>query len=249
MRSVRLTLALAAAATILAAQSAAADDGRRHVMTPLQKIDLVRDLPDEPTFEKEGQYFDLGYIYPIRTVNGASVASSDGEAGYVLYHDDKYIKADTALMAGLRYALGDDPTQGYTPPTPSASRASTASADPWGANSTAEAGRGQPLASSPAHRSSTRRSGGGIVATIFLIFVVLFLRVRLFRDLVIGGILAAIAGLARRGDRSDAGSDAVVANERLGAQAAAQRARLDALSGGAAATPNATPGGFGRKVA
>lgn len=226
-------------------QPAAADDGRRHVMTPLQKIDLVRDLPDDPAFEKDGVHFDLGYIYAIRTVNGASVATA-GESGYVLYHDDKYVRVDGALMADLRYALGDDPTQGYTPPTPSSSRARAPAADPWGANGSAVADetRGQPVVSAPVRRSSAR--GGSIVATLFVLFLVLFLRVRVFRDLVIGGVLAAIAGIARKSDRTDFGPGPTAPNENASTQAAAQRARLDALSG--ASSSNAASGGFGRKV-
>ena len=62
MRSVRPMLALIAApCALFAATPAAADDGRRHVMTPMQKIDLVRDLPNDATFERDGEYFDLGY--------------------------------------------------------------------------------------------------------------------------------------------------------------------------------------------
>lgn len=245
-RFVRPILAFVASTVALVAQPATADDGRRHVMTPLQKIDLVRDLPDEPAFERDGQYFDLGYLYPIRTVNGASVASSGGEAGYVLYHDDKYMRVDSRLMADLRYALDDeDPTQGYTPPTPATSSQSTASADPWGANGNTDSARGQPVASLPA-RSSARR-GGGIVATLFLLFVVLFLRIRAFRDLVIGGTLAAIAAIARGKADPDLGPTPTRPND-AAAQAATQRARLDALSGTSGAAPNTSSGGFGRKV-
>lgn len=244
---VRPTLALVASMLAFAALPAAADDGRRHVMTPLQKIDLVRDLPDEPAFEKDGQYFDLGYIYPIRTVNGASVASSGGEAGYVLYHDDKYMRVDSRLMADLRYALDEeDPTQGYTPPTPATSSRSSVAADPWGANGSTDTARGQPVASLPVRSSSTRRSGG-IVATLFLLFVVLFLRVRAFRDLVIGGTLAAIAAIARGKGDPDLGPAPSRSNDAT-AQAAAQRARLDALSGTSGSASNPVSAGFGRKV-
>lgn len=246
-RFVRSILTLAALIVLpVFAQPAVADDGRRHVMTPLQKIDLVRDLPDEPAFEKDGVHFDLGYIYAIRTVNGASVATA-GDSGYVLYHDDKYVRVDGALMADLRYALGDDPTQGYTPPKSSSSRATpSAAADPWGANGSAAAddARGQPVVSAPVRRSSAR--GGSIVATLFIMFLVLFVRVRLFRDLVIGGVLAAIAGIARRSDRTDFGPGPAAPDDGAATQAALQRARLDALSG--VASSNAPSGGFGRKV-
>ncbi|MEO5493908.1 MAG: hypothetical protein ABIR08_07755 [Sphingomonas sp.] len=245
-RFVRPILTLAASIVIFAAQPAAADDGRRHVMPATQKIDLVRDLPDEPAFEREGDHFDLGYIYPIHTVNGASVASSGGEAGFVLYHDDKYVKVDASLMADLRYALGDDPTQGYTPPAPSSSRASAA-ADPWRADGNVDDARGQPVASTPSRGSANRRGAGFTVGTLFLFFVVLFLRVRAFRDLVIGGTLAAIAAMARGKGESDSSSESYAPSDTVAAQAAAQRARLDALSGATPSMPNAAPTGFGRK--
>jgi len=248
MRSVETKLALAAAFALLAATPASADDGRRHVMTPMQKIDMVRDLPDGPPFERDGQSLDLGYIYPIHTVNGASVASAgtSSDSGFVLYHDDMYLRVDAAVMSDLRYVLGEDPTQGYTPPAPvSASRA--AAADPWGANGKADTPSGQPFASTSTRNSSARRSGG-VFGAIFIIFLALFIRVRIFRDLVIGGVLAAIAAIARRGGGgSDFAPGAGAPNDSLGAQAAAQRARLDALSGAPAAADN--PRGFGRKVA
>ncbi|MEO5937998.1 MAG: hypothetical protein ABIQ43_03200 [Sphingomonas sp.] len=246
-RFVRPILTLVASIIAFAAQPAAADDGRRHVLTPLQKIDLVRDLPDEPAFERDGNHFDLGYIYPIHTVNGASVASSGGEAGFVLYHDDKYVKVDGALMTELRYVLGDDPTQGYTPPTPSSSR-KNAAADPWGASDSADAARGQPLTTTPARSHAARRSGF-TVGTLFLFFVLLFIRVRAFRDLVIGGTLAAIAAVARGKAEPDFSLAPNAPNDTVTAQAAVQRARLDALSGTTPRMPNAAPSGFGRKQA
>jgi len=245
MRSIRPIQALAASITIFLAQPAVADDGRRHVMTPTQKIDLVRDLPDTPAFERDGVHFDLGYIYPIHTVNGASVASAGGDSGYVLYNGDRYARLGASDIAELRFVLGEDPTQGYTPPTPSSSRASAA-ADPWGANGSADDARGQPVASLPARGASVRR-GGFTIGTLFLFFIVLFLRVRAFRDLVIGGVLAAIAGVARRGDEPAFTPGPTAPNENNAAQAAAQRARLDALSGASASPPNAASGGFGRK--
>ncbi len=247
-RFVRPILTLAASLIFFVAQPAAADDGRRHVMPATQKIDLVRDLPDEPAFERDGVHFDLGYIYPIHTVNGASVASAGGEAGFVLYHDDKYVKVDASLMADLRFALGDDPTQGYTPPTSSSSRSSAAT-DPWGARGMADDARGQPVASTPTRGASNRRGAGVTISTLFLFFVVLFLRVRAFRDLVIGGTLAAIAAMARGKGELDSSPESYAPSDTLAAQAAAQRARLDALSNASAPLPNAAPNGFGRKQA
>lgn len=121
MRSEK-TLALAAALALLAASPAAADDGRRHVMTPTQKIDLVRDLPNDETFARDGEYFDLGYIYPIHTVDGASVASaSGGESGFVLYHDGRYARLDANDVRAVTMALGEDPTAGYNPPVAASS--------------------------------------------------------------------------------------------------------------------------------
>ena len=243
-RFVRPILALAASIVMFAVQPAAADDGRRHVMTPTQKIDLVRDLPDTATFERDGLHYDLGYIYPIHTVNGASVASAGGDAGFVLYHDDRYARLDAGDIAELKFVLGEDPTEGFTPPVPSSS-ARAAKADPWGANGSADDSRGQPLASSPA-RSSSRR-GGSVIATVCIMFLLLFLRSRAFRDLVIGGVLAAIAGIARSRMEPDLGPGPAGPSDTTAAQAAAQRARLDALSGASSAPTGS--GGFGRKVA
>ena len=48
-------------------------------------------------------------------MNGASVASASGDAGFVLYHDDRYARLDAATPAGP-LALGEDPTEGYNPP-------------------------------------------------------------------------------------------------------------------------------------
>ena len=247
MRFVRPMLALAAlAAAALVALPAAADDGRRHVMTPTQKIDMVRDLPDIAAFEKDGLQYDLGYIYPIRTVNGASVAAAGGvgESGYVLYHDDRYIRADASVMADLEMALGEDPTQGYTPPKPTAAAAAAAAA-PWGANATPDAATGEPMASSPARRSAA--GSVGIIGTMFLFFLALFVRVRLFRDLVIGGMLAGIAAIVRRRAEPDVAPAPAGADDRLSPRAAAQLARLDSLAAAPAASPAAASGGFGRK--
>ena len=246
MRTVETKLALAAVLTLLATTPAAADDGRRHVITATQQIDMVRDLPDIAAFEKDGLQYDLGYIYPIRTVNGASVAAAGGpgESGFVLYHDDRYIKADGGVMADLKMVLGEDPTQGYTPPK--ATSASASATDPWGTNATSDAAKGEPMTSSPARRSAARGSIG-IIGTLFLFFLVLFLRVRLFRDLVIGGMLAGIAAIVRRRAEPDVAPGPALPHDGLSAQAAAQLARLDSLAAAPASSPTAASGGFGRK--
>lgn len=247
MRHIRAILALAASVIFFAAPPAAADDGRRHVMTPTQKIDLVRDLPDTPTFERDGLHFDLGYIYPIHTVNGASVASAGGDAGFVLYHDDRYARLTATDVAELRFVLGEDPTEGFTPPVPASSSRATR-VDPWSANGNADNARGQPLSSSPARSSSARRGAGFTLGTFFLFFLVLFLRVRAVRDLVIGGTLAAIAAIARRKDEPEFALGPHVLDDTASARAATQRARLDALSTASSPAPNSA-GGFGRKGA
>lgn len=61
-------------------------------------IDLVYDLPDTPTFLRDGKAFDLGYL-----------SSSDGN-GYVLYNAERYMKLSDADIAELKSTLGFDPT-------------------------------------------------------------------------------------------------------------------------------------------
>ncbi|MDB5678812.1 hypothetical protein [Sphingomonas bacterium] len=229
-------LALAAALALLAASPAAADDGRRHVMTPTQKIDLVRDLPNDETFERDGEYFDLGYIYPIHTVNGASVASDGGDAGFVLYHDDRYARLDANDLRTVTMALGEDPTAGYNPPVAASS--------------------GQPFsrdASRPgfAEPSASGTSAGLGVGAAFGWFFFLII-----------GAIAAVAGILRRLSRgaialSQTGSGsyrAAIGNEPFEARVAARLAELQ--NGGAAVEPavydpGATPVArdFGRKGA
>ena len=249
-RFIRPILTLAASLIAAASQPAAADDGRRHVMTPLQKIDLVRDLPDIPAFERDGQYFDLGYIYPIHTVNGASVATTGGEAGYVLYHDDKYLRADATIMADLRYVLGDDPTQGYTPPTPASATRTSAAADPWSADGNTGGDRGEPIAAPPAR--GRRSSGMGWIAFVFAI--VLLSAIRWGRNMLIRGVF----DLASHGNRrssspySDYPHDTMV-NEPFDSRVAARLAELHSdvaptqrvRESAAPLTP--TTRGFGRK--
>jgi hypothetical protein len=72
-----------------------------------EKIDFVRDLPNEDPFEHDGQYFDLGYLWS---------ASGSANTGYVLYHDDNYVVLDPDKMALVTEYLGEDPAAGYAPP-------------------------------------------------------------------------------------------------------------------------------------
>lgn len=129
-------------------------------MSSGQKIDFVRDLPNEAPFEYDGQYYDLGYLY---STSGRSRGS-----GFVLYHDDAYVQLDASGMADVRRALDEDPTQDYVPPsggTPRTFSDTSSSSEP-------------PYASSPLPSAARARSGGGGI----LVYVgVLFLA-------VIGGI-------------------------------------------------------------
>ena len=154
MLSLRNALILLCAffATALVATPAAASLR----MSNGQKIDFVRDLPNETPFEYEGQYYDLGYLYSTRSSRGG---------GFVLYHDDAYVQLDGAGLADVKSALGEDPTEGYVPPSGGSARSfsdTSSSESPYPSASPA---------SVPRTRSS---SGGGAFATIgaiFLIFV------------------------------------------------------------------------------
>jgi hypothetical protein len=164
-RSIRslavLTVALAAA---MAAAPAMAEPNFR--MPTSSRIDLVRDLPNAYPFERDGQYLDLGYLYSTERVNGADVARTG--QGFVLYHDDLYIKLDPEKLSAVTLALGEDPTTDYIPPV--ATRDSQVARD----------GDGAPVAGQPApYRSPARRgsaSGLSIVAAIFLVGFVAILR-------------------------------------------------------------------------
>jgi hypothetical protein len=164
-RSIRslAVLAVALAAAMLAAPAMAEPNFR---MPTSARIDLVRDLPNEYPFERDGQYLDLGYLYSTERVNGADVARTG--QGFVLYHDDLYIKLDPEKLSAVTLALGEDPTTDYIPPV--ATRDSQVARD----------GDGAPVAGQPApYRSPARRgsaSGLGIIAAIFLVGFVAILR-------------------------------------------------------------------------
>lgn len=122
-----------------------------------QKIDFVRDLPNESPFEYDGQYYDLGYLYSEK---------SSRNGGFVLYHDDAYVQLDRSGLADVTMALGEDPTEGYIPPSGGSAKTfsdSSSSDSPYPS--------GTPVSRSRAPGSS---SGGGAFATIgalFLLFV------------------------------------------------------------------------------
>jgi len=156
IRSFRLPAALAVALLVAAPVPALAVNNFR--MPTDAKIDLVRDLPNEDPFEYEGQYYDLGYLYSTERVNGADVARTG--QGFVLYHDDRYVKLDPEKLSAVTLALGEDPTRDYIPPVPT--RGGQEARDGDGAP---VAGQSLPYRS-PARRGS---SGVGIVAAIFLV--------------------------------------------------------------------------------
>jgi len=156
-RSVRplAVRAVALAAAMIAAPAMAEPNFR---MPTSSRIDLVRDLPNEYPFERDGQYLDLGYLYSTERVNGADVARTG--QGFVLYHDDLYIKLDPEKLSAVTLALGEDPTKDYIPPV--ATRSGQAARD----------GDGAPVGGQPLpYRSSARHGSGGlgIVAAIILV--------------------------------------------------------------------------------
>lgn len=184
-RSIRslAVLAVALVAAMLAAPAMAEPNFR---MPTSSRIDLVRDLPNAYPFERDGQYLDLGYLYSTERVNGADVARTG--QGFVLYHDDLYIKLDPEKLSAVTLALGEDPTTDYIPPV--ATRDSQVARD----------GDGAPVAGQPVpYRSPARRgsaSGLGIVAAIFLVgfFAIL-------RFMMRSALRAVLASIFRRPTR------------------------------------------------
>jgi hypothetical protein len=161
-RSIRslAVLAVALAVAMLAAPAMAEPNFR---MPTDARIDLVRDLPNAYPFERDGQYLDLGYLYSTERVNGADVARTG--QGFVLYHDDLYIKLDPEKLSAVTQALGEDPTRDYIPPVVTTGGQ--------------VAGDGTPAAGQPLpYRSPARRGSGGvgIVAVIFLVGFLAILR-------------------------------------------------------------------------
>jgi hypothetical protein len=157
-RSIRpLAVPALALAAVMPAAPAVAEPNFR--MPTDARIDLVRDLPNEYPFERDGQFLDLGYLYSTERVNGADVARTG--QGFVLYHDDLYIKLDPEKLSAVTLALGEDPTKDYIPPV--ATRGGQVARDGDGATAA-----GQPLPYRPPARRGSG-SGLGIAAAIFLV--------------------------------------------------------------------------------
>lgn len=147
------------------------------------RIDLVRDLPNDATFEHDGQYYDLGYLYSTERVNGADVARTG--QGFVLYHDDRYIKLDAGELSAVSMELGEDPTRGYVPPVATA---------PSGGN-VARDGNGNPVAGQPLpYRSSTRRGSSGVGIVVAIVVFVFLAMLRFMMRSAVRAMLSPMLG-------------------------------------------------------
>lgn len=245
-RYVRPLAMMVALATLMPVAAAAAPSFR---MSTSQKIDLVRDLPNDSVFERDGQYYDLGYLYSTERMNGADVATRGG--GFVLYHDDQYAPVGPSEISMISDVLGEDPTEGYIPPAraPGISRPSADSDAPPAAFATPASDSGTPY--KPARRSSSVGAFGWIVPMVGFIFIVML---RLGMSWILRGFLGAIFGgfSARRRERSWSASEGDGLFE---ARVAARMAQLEADHATPAGEPwQAQPmpqapaaRGFGRK--
>jgi len=237
-RSVRLlaVLAVALAAAMLAAPALAEPNFR---MPTSSRIDLVRDLPNAYPFERDGQYLDLGYLYSTERVNGADVARTG--QGFVLYHDDLYIKLDPEKLSAVTLALGEDPTADYIPPV--AARGSQVARD----------GDSAPVVAQPLPYRSPARRGSGSLGIVAAIFIVGFFAI--LRFMMRSALRAMLAPFFRRPTRRP-----FAEADPFESRVSARLAELE-NGGGAAAAPTPTPAyqpqqpamaaptarGFGRK--
>jgi hypothetical protein len=200
-----------------------------------EKIDFVRDLPNDGPFEHDGQYFDLGYLWS---------AGGSANTGYVLYHDDRYVVLDPEKMALVKEYLGEDPAEGYAPPAGAAPQgARRVSKDDY--SGWARMNKGASASSRDQIPSGVAPSVGGFGGSLMTF-------------LLIGvGIAAVRHQLKRRTRRlfDDAGlsggpTRSAAPGESFEARIAARLAELQSGSGDAPdpPTPPPTPG-FGRKIA
>jgi hypothetical protein len=153
-----------------------------------ETIDLVRDLPDTETFEREGEYWDLGYLYRQRKAFGVTVSSDKSAGFFVLYRGDRYVKLDEEGIALLAGTLGEDPTVGYRSEAATASASGAAAGIPIAADAAADRRRA-PIGGDGASASGT---GGGVAGALVGMLIVVGLALLAARKLM-GGV----TGLAR----------------------------------------------------
>jgi len=188
------------ALTVLLLTAAPAMAANNFRMPTDAKIDLVRDLPNEDPFEHDGQFYDLGYLYSTERVNGADVARTG--QGFVLYHDDRYIKLDADKLSMVTMALGEDPTKDYVPPV--ATRPATAG----GSGDAARDGNGEPMAGQPAPDRPAARRGSGATGIVLAIFVFGFLLIlRLMTRAAVRAMLSPMLGRRTRQPLAIASAD------------------------------------------
>ena len=202
-------------------------------MSTSQKIDLVRDLPNDETFERDGQYLDLGYLYTTERINGADVATKGG--GFVLYHDDQYAPVGPSELAAISGALGEDPTAGYIPPAaPRASTSFAGDSEPPPAAFTSPTGTSNGTPYKPARHVNVGAFGWIVPLVGFLVI----LSIRLGLSWMLRSMLrAAFGGFSgRRRERSWSASKGDGLFE---ARVEAQMAALNAAAVHAAGKPPA----------
>lgn len=103
---------IVAGSMMLAAFATTADARRWRLRVPsfgasmgrAQTIDLVEALPDTEAFERDGRYYDLGYLHD-------SGSLSDGR--YVLYNGERYMRVDTPMETAIAAELGRNPIEGH----------------------------------------------------------------------------------------------------------------------------------------
>jgi hypothetical protein len=226
----RFCIALAALIMLpLLAQSAAASTVGWN-----EKIDFVRDLPNEDPFENDGRYFDLGYLWS---------PGGSANTGYVLYHDDRYVVLDADKMALVKEYLGEDPAEGYAPPAGAAPiGARPVSRDDYRGWARMKKNASTARDDMPPAVAPTLGGAGGSIFSLVLIGA---------------GLGAVRHQLKRRARRmlEDAGladcpGRSAASGESFEARIAARLAELQPASGGVPEPPSPPPPpAFGRKIA
>ncbi|SFR96024.1 hypothetical protein [Sphingomonas jatrophae] len=167
-------------------------------------IDRVKDLPDTPAFQKDGEYLDVGFKYS-QTLSSGRVESEDRGGGtYVLYHGDSYVALDSRMRSLLVSELGYDPIAGHDRFAPAgvtqlpgarsraplsaeareARRDAARAAASWDGSNASSNIPGDPTA------GQTRKSGSSAIGALFLAFMVI-------AGLVVLGIRRHVRGAAK----------------------------------------------------